>query len=56
MKGVGNYRHITGLDVVDDGIDEFSLTSRQIVDRGYNFSSMRGTQALDVASKIFYVI
>jgi hypothetical protein len=41
---------------VDEGIDDLPSTSRQAVDIGYNFSSMRGKQALDVASKIFYFL
>jgi hypothetical protein len=42
------------VEVVDDGIDEFSSPSKQVVGRGYNFSSMCGKQALDFASKVFY--
>jgi hypothetical protein len=56
VKGIGNCRHVTGLEVVDDGKDESPSTGRQAVDRGYNFSSMRRKQALDVASKINYFL
>jgi hypothetical protein len=44
------------VEVVDDGIDEFSSPSKQVVGRDYNFSSMCGKQALDFASKVFYFL